>query len=105
MGFPVPIGQWLKGAFAPIVDEFVLGARANARGHFDRSRLQQIVAEHRLGRSGQGDALWLLVNLEIWQRIFCDGEQPSQVMRSVRFAPSLSNKRSSVRKVQCAFSG
>ena len=26
--------------------------------------------KHRAGRASHGDALWLLVNLEIWQRIF-----------------------------------
>jgi hypothetical protein len=88
-----------------VVDEFVLGGRAHERGLFDASTLQQMVAEHRLGQANHADALWLLVNLEIWQRIFLDGDAPAQVMRSVRFGHALSTRRRSVRNVQCAFSG
>src|ERR1700674_4717004 len=31
MGFPVPVGRWLHGSFAAMVDEFVTGRRAAAR--------------------------------------------------------------------------
>ena len=81
MGFPVPLGGWLRGRFAPVVEEFVLGARAAARGYFDPAALRQIVAEHGSGRAPQADALWLLINLEIWHRLFVDGEAPADVMQ------------------------
>jgi asparagine synthase (glutamine-hydrolysing) len=81
MGFPVPLGGWLRGRFAPVVEEFVLGARASARGYFDPAALRQLVAEHASGRTPQTDALWLLINLEIWHRLFVDGEQPAGVMQ------------------------
>src|SRR5205085_5001583 len=32
MGFPVPVGQWLRGEFKDVVDEYVLGKRTLARG-------------------------------------------------------------------------
>jgi asparagine synthase (glutamine-hydrolysing) len=83
MGFPVPFGRWLRGAFSPIVDEFVLGPRAAARRLFNRESLQQLASEHRSGHRAHGERLWLLVNLEIWLRIFFDGEHPSDVMRGV----------------------
>jgi asparagine synthase (glutamine-hydrolysing) len=83
MGFPVPVGRWLRDGFKPIVDEFVLGARAEARRLFDPRTVRRLVDEHRAGWTAHGDRLWLLVNLEIWQRIFCDGERPADVMRAV----------------------
>src|SRR5688572_23440471 len=81
MGFPVPVGSWLKGGFKTLVDEFVLGPRAAARGLFDGAALRQLAAEHASGAASHGDRLWLLINLEIWQRIFHDGESPDHVMR------------------------
>jgi asparagine synthase (glutamine-hydrolysing) len=104
MGFPVPVGRWFREGFAPVVNEFVLGPRADARGYFHRSALQQMVSEHRSGRVAHADALWLLVNLEIWLRIFCDGEDPGDVMDAVRLNDA-TTARSSVRRVQCASSG
>jgi hypothetical protein len=82
MGFPVPVGQWLRGGFWPVVQEFVLGDRAIGRGLFDRRALVQMADDHRAGRVRHGDRLWLLVNLEIWQRIFCEGDDPAAVMQT-----------------------
>src|SRR5262249_7391202 len=36
MGFPVPLGAWLRGRFSHVVDEYVLGDRASSRGLFNR---------------------------------------------------------------------
>jgi len=80
MGFPVPIGRWFREEFTSLVDEFVLGPRLHARGYFNRTALQQLVDEHRMGPTSHADRLWLLINLEIWLRIFCDGEDPAHVM-------------------------
>jgi len=82
MGFPVPVGRWLRGPFWPVVQEFVLGPRARARGLFEPSCLRRLAEEHRAGRAAHGDRLWLLVNLEIWQRIFLDGDDVAGVMRA-----------------------
>jgi asparagine synthase (glutamine-hydrolysing) len=80
MGFPVPVGRWLANQFRPMVDEFVTGARARQRGLFHMPAVQQMVAEHFSGTARHGDRLWLLINLEIWQRIFTDGETTDHLM-------------------------
>ena len=79
MGFPVPLGTWLRGEFSSVVDDLVLGPRARARGLFDEAALRRLVAEHRAGAAQHGDRLWLLMNLEIWQRVFLDGDEPAPV--------------------------
>ena len=81
MGFPVPVGRWLRGPFSRLIDEFVLGPRALERGLFEPSRLRRLTDEHRARAANHGDRLWLLVNLEIWQRIFLDGEDPLAILR------------------------
>lgn len=90
MGFPVPIGRWLRGRFWPVVEEFVLGPRAGGRGLFDRAALERLAREHRTGSAAHGDRLWLLINLEIWQRIFLEGEAPADVMRAVGWKERIS---------------
>ncbi|HEX4936701.1 MAG TPA: asparagine synthase C-terminal domain-containing protein, partial [Gemmatimonadaceae bacterium] len=74
MGFPVPVGAWFAGAFRPLLDEFVLSPRAAARGLFDMTRVREMVERHQRGEQNHDQRLWALVNLEIWQRIFLDGE-------------------------------
>jgi len=91
MGFPVPVGRWLRGRFRPVVEEFVLGPRAAARGFFHPAALRRLAEEHLSGARDRGDRLWLLVNLEMWQRIFLEGEQPCDVLKKSR--PAFRNSR------------
>ncbi len=83
MGFPVPVGRWFRGPFWSIIEEFVLGPRTLRRGIFEPSMLRRLTEEHRAGLREHGDRLWLLVNLEIWQRILLEGEDIASVMRMV----------------------
>jgi asparagine synthase (glutamine-hydrolysing) len=79
LGFPVPFGRWARERFAPLIRSTVLGPRALARGMFAPQVLERLVAEHEAGIANHADRLWLLLNLEIWQRIFFDGEDPAAV--------------------------
>jgi asparagine synthase (glutamine-hydrolysing) len=76
MGFPVPTSEWLRGKYWPVVEEFVLSGRALERGHFNPAVVNRLAQEHRQGKANHGERLWLLINLEMWQRIFIDGEAP-----------------------------
>ena len=80
MGFPVPIGGWLRGEFRQLTREYVTGPRALARGLFRREALEQMVAAHEGGVANHGQRLWSLINLELWHRIFLDGE-PIEALR------------------------
>ena len=80
MGFPVPLAGWLRGPFRPLVSEFVVGPRALARGLFRREALRRLVDEHDRGLADHAERLWLLVNLEMWQRIFIDDQDASEVL-------------------------
>jgi asparagine synthase (glutamine-hydrolysing) len=79
LGFPVPFGRWARERFADSLRATILGPRAMARGLFDRRPLEALVAEHEAGAANHADRLWLLLNLELWQRIFLDGEDPASV--------------------------
>ena len=81
MGFPVPVGRWLRGASWPLVEELVLSPRALGRRLFEPAALRRLAEDHRAGVDQHGDRLWLLVTLELWHRIFVDGEDPSAVAR------------------------
>ena len=74
MGFPVPVGAWFRGAWRPLLDEYVLGGRALERGLFDAQALQRLVHEHVAGGRNHSERLWALVTLELWHRVFIDGD-------------------------------
>jgi asparagine synthase (glutamine-hydrolysing) len=56
-----------------MVQEHLLSARALDRGLFQPEAIRSLVAEHAAG-ADHSERLWLLLNLEIWQRQFIDGE-------------------------------
>ena len=88
MGFPVPVGAWLRGSWRHILDEFVLSERALARGFFDAASLRRLVAEHIAG-TNHSERLWALLTFEVWQRIYFDGESPADIrMRPARAVAS-----------------
>ena len=82
MGFPVPFGAWLRGPLRSLLDEIVVSSRALDRGLFDPDVIRQMAREQRAGIGNHGDRLWVLINLEIWQRIFLDGEEPAAVLQA-----------------------
>jgi asparagine synthase (glutamine-hydrolysing) len=90
MGFPVPIGRWFREAHRGIITEFVLGERAASRELFDPNYVRLVVHEHAGGLRDHTERLWALVNVEVWHRIFIDGEAPADVGAS---APALAAAR------------
>jgi asparagine synthase (glutamine-hydrolysing) len=75
MGFPVPIGSWFRGSFKSVIDEYVLGERALARGIFAPDFMRKLVSLHQAGED-HSERLWALLNFEIWLRRFFDAENP-----------------------------
>ncbi|MBX3290093.1 MAG: asparagine synthase (glutamine-hydrolyzing) [Acidobacteria bacterium] len=73
MGFPVPMGNWLKGEFRHLVDEYVLSERSLSRGIYDAEYVRRLATAHNAGED-HASRLFRLMNIEIWHRIFIDGE-------------------------------
>lgn len=78
MGFPVPIASWFRGAYRSVIEEYVLSERPMNRGIFNADFVRQLVTRHQSGAENHDERLWALVNFEIWQRQFIDGEPHQQ---------------------------
>jgi asparagine synthase (glutamine-hydrolysing) len=49
------------------------------RGLFAPAEVRRLVAAHMSGDENHAQRLWALINLEIWQRTFVDGESIADV--------------------------
>jgi asparagine synthase (glutamine-hydrolysing) len=89
MGFPVPFALWMRGRGADLARDVLLDTRARQRGLTDPAAVAALIDAHATGAAGGGDALWSLMNLELWYRTFIDGDgvQTLAVPRSVGTAP------------------
>jgi asparagine synthase (glutamine-hydrolysing) len=74
MGFPVPFSLWMRGAGAGLARDVLLDSRARQRGVTDPAAVSILIESHASGNADAGDALWTLLNLELWYRTFIDGE-------------------------------
>jgi asparagine synthase (glutamine-hydrolysing) len=87
MGFPVPLGRWFRGEFRALLDEYVVGERTVARGLFQRDFLRRLAEEHVAGSADHTERLWALVNFEMWQRQFLDGEPATGTLPQLEETP------------------
>jgi asparagine synthase (glutamine-hydrolysing) len=74
MGFPVPFAHWMRGPSRQLARDVLLDPRSVQRGIVDRHGVERLLAAHAAGETEGGDAIWSLLNLELWYRTFIDGE-------------------------------
>lgn len=79
MGFPVPISQWFRRGPMHAVHPMLAGDRIREHGIFNIDYLTRLIKEHCCGVRDHSDALWTVLNFELWTRVFIDGEDCSSV--------------------------
>jgi asparagine synthase (glutamine-hydrolysing) len=74
MGFPVPFAQWTRVQWQPVVRDVLLDRRTRERGFINTAAVERLLDAHREGTVNGGDAIWALMNFELWFRTFIDGQ-------------------------------
>jgi asparagine synthase (glutamine-hydrolysing) len=73
MGFPVPFGIWARTTHTGVLRDVLLDRRTRERGITDPKAVEALLDRHAAGAANAADALWSLLNLELWHRTFIDG--------------------------------
>ena len=74
MGFPVPFGVWIQGAWNDVARDVLLDTRSRQRGIIDAGAVERLLTAHASGVADGSDAIWSLLNLELWYRTHIDGD-------------------------------
>lgn len=77
-GFVPPEDAWYRGPLLPYVQQTLLAPRSLERGYFQPEAVRRAVEEHATGTKSQKKLLWSLLCFEWWNRLFVDGERPSE---------------------------
>ena len=72
-GFGAPMGAWLRRDLESLVGDTLGESQVKRRGFFDPAVVNEIIAAHRSQTSDHTDHLLALINLELWSRIYLDG--------------------------------
>jgi asparagine synthase (glutamine-hydrolysing) len=73
MGFPVPFAMWMKDRWQGVARDVLLDRRTRERGLTNPAAVERLLTAHAAGTQEGGDAIWSLLNLELWYRTFVDG--------------------------------
>jgi asparagine synthase (glutamine-hydrolysing) len=73
-GFTIPVDPWFRGPLLPFLREVLFDERTVGRGYFDSRVVERLVDEHVSGRRIWDRALWMLLNFELWHRVYIDRE-------------------------------
>ncbi|MHC4949054.1 MAG: asparagine synthase (glutamine-hydrolyzing) [Planctomycetota bacterium] len=83
-GFQSALPYMLRDEYRLLFDLF-LGASTLARdGLLDQAAIDRLLREHLGGRVDHGNRLWLVLNSEVWYRMFIDGESADAVAGRIR---------------------
>jgi asparagine synthase (glutamine-hydrolysing) len=81
VGFGQPVSQWLKNPGG--LGKYLRLFRNRKRNFFNYRELDKIISEHKNGICDHGQTLWILINLELWHRIFIDGADYNKIWKNL----------------------
>jgi len=83
-GFSFPIGRWMRSDLRSFMDRLLAGSRFVELGLFEGSEVQRLWQEHRSGRVDHNYRLWILLNLELWHRLYFENQSPARLSDFIR---------------------
>ena len=66
------LGEWFKRDLRPLREALLNPAVVESRGYLDAAGVQAVLQAHDANREDYSDLLLVLMNLEIWCRLFLD---------------------------------
>jgi asparagine synthase (glutamine-hydrolysing) len=73
-GFAAPVDYWLAHDLREMVDDLLSESQIKGRGLFRPGAVRRMVDEHRRGAEDWSMQIWQFLTLEVWSRIFLDGQ-------------------------------
>lgn len=84
-GFGFPLGAWMRTDLAGVLKQLLSNSRFAELGIFEQQQINAIVNEHIDGKADHSYRLWILLNLEILQRLYFEGatlESTAEMLQS-----------------------
>ena len=73
-GFGFPIAKWLRTDLAQFQRNLFRQSRFVELGLFRQEAINRLVDEHIGGKADHNFRIWILINLEIWHRMWIEGK-------------------------------
>jgi asparagine synthase (glutamine-hydrolysing) len=78
-GFGFPIALWLRNELSGFLRNLFAESRFIEAGIFERHAVQNLIEEHLSGKADHNFRLWILLNLELWHRMYFESMSIDQM--------------------------
>ena len=82
-GFGAPLGNWLKGELTPLAVNLLNKRQIDHRGLLSPAGVESVLSAHRSNQQDHTDLIMVLMNLELWMRVFIDGQSPQVIAEEI----------------------
>jgi asparagine synthase (glutamine-hydrolysing) len=82
-GFGLPITEWLKDQTGFGRYLIMFSKPKNKRDFLNYNNINIIINQHISREKDNSELLWILISLEVWVRIFIDGENVSDIWQNL----------------------
>ena len=86
VGFNPPLPIWLNHELKPFVEQLLSPAAIRRRGIFRPEAIATLLRDHAENRRDNALKIWALLMLEVWQRMYLDGEAEAAVLDTLSTA-------------------
>jgi asparagine synthase (glutamine-hydrolysing) len=83
-GFGFPIGIWLRTELKDFMRTLFRRSRFVELGLFNAKYIQALVDEHLSGKVDHSYRLWILINLEVWYRLYFENQSVADMKAFIR---------------------
>lgn len=78
-GFMFPLAYWMKGPLVPVLEDLLTHSAVVEAGIFQQAAIRRLLEEHIAGKSDHHVRLWMILNVEIWYRLYLQGESVDSI--------------------------
>jgi asparagine synthase (glutamine-hydrolysing) len=83
MGFSPPLPKWINRELKPLLARLLDPATLERRGIFRADSVARLLRDHAEQRRDNSMQIWALLMIEVWQRMYLDGESEPLVRESL----------------------
>lgn len=71
-GFRIPLADWFRDELREFARDVLTDPRTRGRGYFADAYVGELLSRHETGVEDRSQAIWTLLNFELWHREFID---------------------------------
>lgn len=83
-GFTFPLGIWMRTDLKDFLRTLFRQSRLVELGLFNETYMQTLLEEHLSGKVDHNYRLWILINIEIWYRLYFENESVEAIKSFIR---------------------